>query len=229
MDRLRAIFTLIQMIISITIIIIFMYMFKKHNKKIRLIWAKIQIKLLGIKLEVIGSEDSNAKMIIMNHQSIMDIILLEYLSSVNLAWIAKKEIGDIPWFGHILKASDMIIVQRDSKSSLLKLIKDSKEKLSQNRPLAIFPEGTRTNGKKLRKFKAGAKIIANKFNLKVQPIVIINSLEILDSKKLIQKPGIVKIIYLPSIQASKSSTWYEDTQELMQITLKEELQKCKIV
>jgi len=227
MAKLRAIFTIIQMIITVSITIILMYMFKKHNKKIRIAWASMQMKLLGIKIELVGQIDKNANMLIMNHQSVMDIILFEYLNKKNTAWIAKKEIADIPWFGRILRAPDMIIVQRESKSSLIKLIKDSKEKLTQNRPLAIFPEGTRTDGKKLRKFKAGAKIIANKFNLKVQPFVIINSLEILDSKKLTQKPGKVKIICLPTVQASKDSLWYEDVEELMKTTLKEELDSWK--
>ena len=111
----------------------------------------------------------------------------------------------------------MIIIQRESKSSLVKLIKDSKNRLDDNRPLAIFPEGTRTDGKKLRKFKAGAKIVANKYNLKVQPFVIINS------NKLMQKSGTVKIICLDTVQASKTSSWYEDTEILMSNTLKDEL------
>jgi 1-acyl-sn-glycerol-3-phosphate acyltransferase len=227
MGKLRAVFTILQMIITVSITIILMYLFKKNNKKIRQLWASIQMKLMGIKIELIGSIDEDANMMIMNHQSVMDIIIFEYLSAKNTAWIAKKEIADIPWFGRILKAPDMIIVQRESKSALIKLIKDSKQKLNDDRPLAIFPEGTRTDGKKLRKFKAGAKIIANKFNLKVQPFIIINSLEILDSKKLIQKSGTIKVICLPTIQASKDSTWYEDTELLMKDTLQKGLEDGK--
>ena len=228
MAKLRALFTILQMIITVSITIILMYIFKKYNRKIRTVWASMQMKLLGIKIELIGQIDETADMLIMNHQSVMDIILFEYLNKRDTAWIAKKEIADIPWFGRILKAPDMIIVERESKSSLVKLIKDSKEKLSQNRPIAIFPEGTRTDGKKLRKFKAGAKIIANKFKLKVQPFVIVKSLEILDSKKLTQKPGTVKIICLPTVQASKDSSWYDDVEELMKETLQKEVDLCKV-
>jgi len=223
MARLRAFFTIIQMMITVTITITLMYMFNKHHRKIRQVWASMQMKLMGIKVEIVGEIDYSADMIVMNHQSIMDIILFEYLYNRNTAWIAKKEIGDIPWFGRILKAPDMIMVERESKSALVKLVKDCKNQLAQNRPLAIFPEGTRTDGKKLRKFKGGAKIIANKFKLKVQPFIIINSLEILDSKKLTQRSGTVKIICLPTIQATKDSSWYEDTEELMLETLKKEL------
>jgi 1-acyl-sn-glycerol-3-phosphate acyltransferase len=225
MSKIRAIFTIAQMVITVTLTIIFMYIFNKQNRKVRQIWASFQIKLLGIKIELVGEIDNNADMYIMNHQSVMDIILFEYLSARNTAWVAKKEIADIPWFGRILKAPDMIIVERESKSALVKLLKDTKDKLSDNRPIAIFPEGTRTDGKRLRKFKVGAKMMANKYKLKVQPFIIVGSLEILDSKKLTQTPGTVKIICLPTVQAQKNTTWYEDTEELMKTTLEKELNK----
>jgi len=223
MAKIRAILTIAQMIITVTITIIIMYIFNKQNRKIRQVWASLQLKLLGIQLEVVGEIDNDVDMYIMNHQSVMDIILFEYLLARNTAWVAKKEIADIPWFGRILKAPDMIIVERESKSALIKLLKDSKEKLSQDRPIAIFPEGTRTDGKRLRKFKAGAKMIANKYQLKVQPFVIINSLEILDSKKLTQTPGKVKIICLPTVQADKKTTWYDDVENNMREVLQKEL------
>jgi len=225
MAKIRAIFTIAQMIITITITIILMYLFNKKNITIRQYWAALQMKLLGIELELVGKIDEEADMYIMNHQSVMDIILFEYLLARNTAWVAKKEIADIPWFGRILKAPDMIIVQRESKSALVKLLKDTKEKLDQKRPIAIFPEGTRTDGKRLRKFKVGAKMMANKYNLKVQPFVIVGSLDILDSKKLTQTPGKVKIICLPTVQADKKTTWYEDNEKLMGETLAKELTK----
>ena len=224
MGKIRAVFTILQMIITVTITIILMYIFNKQNRKIRTAWASMQMKLLGIKLEITGNIDESADMYVMNHQSVMDIILFEYLFARNTAWVAKKEIADIPWFGKILKAPDMIIVERESKSALVKLLKDTKEKIAQNRPIAIFPEGTRTNGKSMRKFKAGAKMMANKYKLKVQPLVIVGSLEILDSKKLTQTPGTVKIVCLPTVQAQKNSTWYEDTHTLMSETLQKELE-----
>jgi len=218
----RAIFTIIQIAITITGLIIMMYLFRKNTKPIRHTWAAIQMKLLGITLEIEGEEDPSAQMQIMNHQSVLDIILFEYLHSKDLAWISKVEIAKIPWFGHIVKAPKMILVERESKKSLVKLIKDSKDKLSQNRPIGIFPEGTRTNGKKILKFKAGAKMIAEKFDLSVQPVLIVGTRKILDSQNLTQESGIVKVIYLPTVKAEKSSTWYKDTEVMMRERLSEE-------
>ena len=225
--RLRAIFTLVEMVITVTITIILMYTFKSKNRTFRRVWASLQMKLLGIKLDVVGEIDSSADMLVMNHQSILDIMIFEYLHPRNIAWVAKKEIADIPWFGHILKAPDMIIIERESKSSLVKLLKESKEKLEQGRPIAIFPEGTRSDGNKIRKFKAGAKMIANKYKMKVQPVVLIGTRDILDSQNLRQNSGVVKVIYLPVVEAKKGEDWYEKLESDMSAILEKEL-SCDI-
>jgi len=222
-SKIRGFITLIQFAITVAFVILFMYMFKKQRAYIRKVWFALQIKLLGIKIAEIGKPDISCNMVVLNHQSLLDIIVLEYLNPRDVAWVAKKEIADLPWFGHILKAPDMIIIERESKSSLIKLIKQSKQKIDEKRPIAIFPEGTRGNGKKLRKFKAGAKIIAQKYNLLVQPVVLIGTRELFDSQNFTQKSGIVKIIYLPSIQASKDTNWYEQAEEDMKKIFSDEM------
>jgi len=219
--KVRAIFAIVEIALTVTILLVFMYTFKTKNKYLRKKWAAIQMKVLGIELQIEGEEDPNAQMQIMNHQSVIDIILFEYLHSRDLAWIAKVEISKIPWFGNIVKVPEMILVERESKRSLMKLIKDCKERLSKGRPIAIFPEGTRSNGKKLLKFKAGARIIAEKCDLLVQPVIIIGTRKILDSQNLTQESGIVKVIYLPSVKAEKSTSWYKDIEE----TMKEKIQQ----
>jgi 1-acyl-sn-glycerol-3-phosphate acyltransferase len=178
---------------------------------------------MGANLIVEGEYDPNADMLIFNHQSMMDIVLFEAIASRDIAWIAKKEIGDIPWFGHILKAPRMIMVERESKKSLIALLKDAKERLDDNRQLCIFPEGTRTDGKVLRKFKAGAKVIAEKYNLTVQPIVIIGSIDVFDSKRATQKSGDIKVVYLPTIKANKETAWYEEAETKMGEILKKNI------
>ncbi|RLA76049.1 MAG: 1-acyl-sn-glycerol-3-phosphate acyltransferase [Epsilonproteobacteria bacterium] len=223
LNKIRAILTLLQLIITVTIVIILMYIFRSNNRKVRQVWGRMQLKLMGITLDIEGEVDKNADMIVMNHQSILDIILFEALHPNDIAWVAKKEIGDIPWFGHILKVPSMIIVERESKSSLVKLLKEAKEKYIQKRPIAIFPEGTRTDGKKLRKFKVGAKMIAEKNNMLVQPIIIVGTKKIFDSQKMEQKSGRVKVIYLPTVQAVRKTNWYVEVEEEMNQTLQKYL------
>jgi 1-acyl-sn-glycerol-3-phosphate acyltransferase len=223
MTKIRGILILLQFGITVSVTIIFMYLLGKKHRLARKTWGKLQLILMGANIVETGKYDENADMLIFNHQSMMDIILFEAIAKRDIAWVAKKEIGDITWFGHILKASNMIMVERESKKSLIQLLKDAKDRLDDGRQLCIFPEGTRTDGKELRKFKAGAKVIAEKYNLRVQPIVIVGSIDVFDSKRATQKSGDIKIIYLDTVQADKSTSWYDDAESEMKTILTKNL------
>ena len=224
MARIRGIILLIQFSITVAITVVLMYMFKNHTHKIIKAWMSFQMFVLGIKLETQGTLDETCDMVMMNHQSLLDIIVIEYIHSRDLAWVAKKEIADLFFFGHIIKAPRMISVDRENKAGIIHLLKEAKDRLDKNRPIAMFPEGTRSDGKSMLKFRPGAKMIANKYNLKVQPIILFNTRNIVDSKKLRATPGVVKVIFLDSIQADKNTDWFEETEKNMKMVFDKE---CK--
>ena len=215
MERIRGIILLIQFSITVAITVVLMYTFKNHTHKVIKVWMNLQMWALGIKLETQGTLDESCDLVIMNHQSLLDIIVMEYIHNRDLAWVAKKEISDLFFFGHIIKAPRMISIDRENKAGLISLLKESRDRLDKGRPIAMFPEGTRSDGTKMLSFKPGAKMIANKFNLRVQPVIILNTLNIVDSKKLKAKPGRVRVIYLDPVQADKKTDWYEQTEEKM--------------
>ena len=202
-----------------------MYTFKNHTHKVIKVWMKLQMWALGIKLETQGTLDESCDLVIMNHQSLLDIIVMEYIHNRDLAWVAKKEISDLFFFGHIIKAPRMISIDRENKAGLISLLKEARDRLDKGRPIAMFPEGTRSNGTGMLSFKPGAKMIANKFGLKVQPVIILNTLNIVDSKKLKAKPGRVRVIYLDAVQADKKTDWYEQTEEKMKETFAKSLEE----
>ena len=223
MGRIRGIILLLQFTITVAITVVAMYLFRNHTHKVIKIWMKIQIKLLGIKIETVGQIDESCDLVLMNHQSLLDIIVMEHIHNRDLAWVAKKEIADLFFFGHIIKAPRMISIDRENKAGIMHLFKEVKDRLEKKRPIAMFPEGTRSDGTQMLKFKAGAKMVGNKFKLKVQPVVMLNTRNIVDSKKLTAAPGTVKIIYLDSIQADKSTSWFEDTEEKMNEVFEKEI------
>lgn len=225
MSKIRGYIILIQFSLSVAITICLMYVFRNHHHKIRKVWMRIQVKLLGITLEEEGKIDTSCDMVIMNHQSLLDIVVMEYIHDRNLAWVAKKEIADLFFFGHIIKAPKMISINREDRSGIVTLIKEVKDRLSNGRPIAMFPEGTRGDGTKLKKFKSGAKIVADRYKLRVQPVVMLNTRKILDSKTLHATPGVVKVIYLEPVQADKSTNWLHETEEKMRTILENELKK----
>jgi 1-acyl-sn-glycerol-3-phosphate acyltransferase len=172
-----------------------------------------------------GKMDKSADMYVMNHQGIVDIIGLEAVQNNHVRWAAKKELFDTLWFGNLLKYAEQISIDRGSKSSLRKFIADveaSRDVL--HRPVAIFPEGTRTSKQELLSFKKGTKLIAEKLGLRIQPIVIIGSKKLLNEHNKTAHSAIIHYHFLPTIDvASAEEDWYDVLRNDMQKVIDDEL------
>ncbi len=219
MSKIRALFFAIEFVVSVILVVFFMWLFNDKNRDIRKFWGRSQRFFGGYKLEVIGDFSDEANILLINHQSMLDIIVLEEVHPKNLCWIAKAQIGKIPIIGKILSLPKMIAVERENKHSLIKLLKDAKDRVENGRVLAIFPEGTRSQTNKLLPFKGGAKMLVEKLNLKVQSIVIVGS-DALKVKEFSFKKADIKIFCLDLVDTSKEN-WLEATRESMQKVLDE--------
>ncbi len=215
MEKLRGLFVYGFGFFSISIVVILLYLFNSKHRAIRKVWAKVQTTVMGAEFQTFKEADKEAKIYIINHRSMLDIIALEALLDGNPCWIGKKEITKIPFFGRIMSAPKMITIDRQDKRGIIHLIKEVKNRLEDNREIMIFPEGTRSFGEGLKKFKSGAKIIAEKYNLKVQPVVLVGSEFILDSKKIKTHPGKLEVHFLKSFTPKKDTPWYEDLEKEM--------------
>jgi len=223
LSKIRAIYVMVEFVITVLMTIVLMYIFRNHTHVIRRTWAWLQTYLMDFTIQKKGEASPKTTLLILNHQSLVDIVCLEAIYPKNLCWVAKKEIQDIPLFGHIISAPRMISIDRKDKRSLIKMIKEGRQRLSEGRVLAMFPEGTRGHGDQLLKFQNGAKLLAEKLELIVQPAIIVGARDILDSKHFEAKSGNVRVIYLEPINPKEDENWYEKMYESMQKTLKAEL------
>lgn len=190
--------------------------------------VKLSVWILRLSIffttEVEGKEDPNAQMMLFNHESDLDIAVIESVTNKDLAWVAKKELFDIPFFGLALKIAQDIPVERESKTSLVKLLRASKDRLDKGRVISMFPEGTRSTKGKMLPFKSGAKLVADKYKLCVQPMVLIQTSKYYNIKKFYYKPGRIKVIYLDSFIADKNDTeWLKELRVKMQKVYDDEL------
>jgi len=177
-----------------------------------------------IGVDVKGALDPDAQIFLVNHQSDIDIGIIETITSKNIAWVAKKELFSIPFFGLVLRLPKNIALQRESKTAIVKLLKESKRCLDEGRVLTIFPEGTRTETGVMKPFKFGAKMVADKYALKVQPIVLIATASYFSNKRKIFHPGTITTIFLePFIANKEDPNWLSDLQLKMQKVYDDEL------
>lgn len=193
-----------------------MYIFPNFHRKIRMVTARTFIWMFNVQYEEIGEIDLSAQIIVMNHQSFMDVIILEAIHPNNLCWIAKKELGEPFLYGHALKAPKMILINRESKREIVRLIKEARDRLDSGRVLCIFPEGTRSKGgESFLPFKNGAKALIENFNLKVQPIVFCGTRSNLDVGACKFNNTRFSIKYLESF-IPNGNDWYEQLKGEMQ-------------
>jgi 1-acyl-sn-glycerol-3-phosphate acyltransferase len=166
---------------------------------------------------VVGQEDPNVQMFLINHQSDLDIAVIETSTSKDLAWVAKKSLFDVPFFGLAIRLPEDIEVERESKTSLIKLLRAAKDRLKKQRVIAMFPEGTRSRTGRILPFKSGAKVIADKYRLRVQPIILIQTAQCYDVKTFHYMPKNIKVIFLDAFVADKADKeWLTQLRTKMQ-------------
>ena len=175
-------------------------------------------------VELKGKEDPEAQMFLLNHQSDLDIGIMETITLRDLAWVAKKELFNIPFFGLALSLPQDIAIQRESKTSLLKFLKDAKDRLDKGRTITMFPEGTRSTKGRMLPFKSGAKTVADKYKLRIQPIVLIETAKCYNIKEFYYKPKKITVVFMDSFVADRSDKdWLKNLRIKMQKVYDDEL------
>jgi len=194
---------------------------RPYSRKISAWFVRLTI---FFRTEVKGEEDPAAQMFLINHQSDIDIAVMETSSKKDLSWVAKKELFDVPFFGLAMSMPEDIPIERKSKTSLLKLLKNAKDRLNKGRVITMFPEGTRSTSDKMLPFKSGAKVVADMYKLRVQPVVLVQTRKYYNIKKFFYMPGTIKVVFLESFIADKDDeNWLNELKDTMQGVYNDEL------
>ena len=140
-------------------------------------WAGFCLKLfLSTKINIKGKENiiSNDKFFIASsHQSMFETFYLQTIFNAPI-FILKKELLQIPIFGWYLKKIGSISIKRNkiTKDNLGFFDNVSKIVSESNRPIIIFPQGTRVMPTERPEFKKGVSRIYEELSISCQPIAI---------------------------------------------------------
>jgi 1-acyl-sn-glycerol-3-phosphate acyltransferase len=124
-------------------------------------------------LRVEGSwpAEGGAFVVVANHQSILDILLLSHMPR-EMKWIAKEELFRVPWIGWMLRMSGDIAIRRGARESGLEALDTARAHLARGVPVMIFAEGTRSRDGRLLPFKSGAFRLAIEAGVPVLPVAV---------------------------------------------------------
>jgi len=116
----------------------------------------LSVKLSGDN-SITAPDGSQARFIVANHSSMLDIFAIYSAGHpVSIpSFVSKAGVFNVPIMGPLVRACRGIAVDRSSRTGTTQLLIDRAAK-PEEPPIAIYPEGTTTNGSCLCKFHAGA-------------------------------------------------------------------------
>ena len=163
--------------------------------------------ILGIRTRVTGMENLPQEkragaVLLVKHQSTLETFLMPTLMPHPLAYVFKKELIYVPFFGWAMARLDMIHIDRKQKARAFnKVVAQGKLLLAQGIWIIMFPEGTRIPRGQQGVYKTGGTRLAIDTGAPVIPIAV-TSARVWPRKAFIKRPGVVDVSIGPAIPSA---------------------------
>jgi 1-acyl-sn-glycerol-3-phosphate acyltransferase len=156
--------------------------------------------ICGVRYRVQGMEHlpdaASAKAAVIlapKHQSTWETFALPTLMSHPLAYVFKKELLHIPFFGWAMGRLDMIHIDRSKRAEAwAKVAEQGARLMSEGVWVIMFPEGTRTPRGSQGAYKSGASRLAVSSGIPIVPIAV-TSARCWPRKSFLLRPGLIEI------------------------------------
>ena len=142
--------------------------------KMARIWAKFILFGMGFRYTIDKEQDMEYRksyMIVANHTSMTDIMLMLAITRNPFVFVGKKELAKIPLFGFFYKRT-CILVDRSSSKSRMQVFDRAQKRINEGLSICIFPEGGVPDDESvlLDTFKDGAFRLALEHKIPIAPI-----------------------------------------------------------
>jgi 1-acyl-sn-glycerol-3-phosphate acyltransferase len=142
------------------------------QKEVRIqAWAHALLARLSIKLVVVGAPPAQGPLLLAaNHISWLDIVVMH--SARYCRFVSKADVQRWPLIGTLATGAGTLFIQRESRRDAMRVVHHMAERLSAGDVLAIFPEGTTSDGVSLLPFHANLFQAAIAANAPVLPMAL---------------------------------------------------------
>ena len=166
-------------------------------------WGRVILWMWGIKLDVHGKENHSgegARILLFNHVSLIDLMVLSAAWGKNDTVVYKKEFGKIPIIGRCMKVLDFVPVDRGDRSKAKGSI-DTAAAYIREHGMAVWiaPEGTRSRKGGLQDFKMGPFHMALASGAALVPTISRGIEQVAPMGSWLVRPGVVRVDYLDPI------------------------------
>jgi 1-acyl-sn-glycerol-3-phosphate acyltransferase len=134
-------------------------------------WAAGLLPVVGIRLEVHGAPvDRGPVLMVANHLSWLDITVLH--AGRHCRFVSKAEVHHWPIIGRLASGAGTLFIERESRRDALRVVHHMAEALRAGDVLAVFPEGTTSDGQDVLPFHANLLQAAITADAPVQPVAL---------------------------------------------------------
>ena len=182
---------------------------------------KVLFALIGCRVRVVGKEymdTPGAKVYAANHTSYFDVLALMMGVGVPYHFVAKMEVGRMPFIGTFLAKMKHTKFDRSNAGSRLRQMREMETLLREGESIFVFPEGTFTREDGVRPFQLGAFKAAVAAGAPILPVSLAGTRKFLRDGTYLPRPTSVTITLSPLIYPSatsdasldeKSAAWQE--------------------
>jgi len=207
MNLIRSVLHVLWLIITVIPWALFVVVFSYFASSTRIYWwctgwLRMAVHsgtfILGIQNRVTGMENlpqgaKDPAVLLVKHQSTWETFVMPALMPHPLAYVFKKELLRVPFFGWAMARMDMIHIDRGQRSqAFAKVVTQGKRLMGEGVWVIMFPEGTRIPRGQVGQYKTGGTRLAIEAGVPVIPIAV-TSAKCWPTKAFIKKPGLVDI------------------------------------
>jgi 1-acyl-sn-glycerol-3-phosphate acyltransferase len=156
----------------------------------------------GLRVRVEGQQRLPAGpcVVVANHASYLDGVLLKAFLPARFSFVIKKEFSRVPVAGLLLRRIGSEFVDRFNRHAGGMDARRLMKAADAGQALAFFPEGTFIAQPGLGKFHTGAFVIAARAGVPVVPVAIHGTRQILPSGRALPRPGRIDIHIFDAIE-----------------------------
>lgn len=177
-------------------------------------WSPVLLWAGGAKLEVRGLENlkkGQPYIFVSNHQSTIDIPTLFMAIPWDTRFVAKKQLKYVPMLGWYMWAAKFVFVDRSNHREAVRSLDEAGEQIRGGISIIVFPEGTRSDDRKVHPFKKGPFALAMKARVPVVPVAIEGSGLLMPKNSWQITPGPITV----SIGQPIAPEHFENNRELL--------------
>lgn len=133
-------------------------------------WCRLARAILGLRVRVTGRPGPGPALFVANHVSWIEVVALA--AETPLGFVAKDDVRRWPVVGRLAACAGTLFLRRGSAPAASRVMLGALERLAQGRSVAVFPEGTSTDGSEVLAFKASLFEAPARLGCDVQPVSV---------------------------------------------------------